>query len=150
MTVDIYGHLYQRIADIEARIAQLEAENNRLQAKLRSARSATGIATADRITELEGERDRMQAERDYNRTAHDSAILRIAQLTKHLAELEARWRDEKAEVDRLKEALRPFARLTKVEQARTAVIAEDDLIIVIVRAGDIEAARTALSGEEAK
>ncbi len=48
----------------------------------------------------------------------------------------------------LEVALRPFARLTKVEQARTSIVSTDDLITVVVRVGDIEAARAALSGEE--
>ncbi len=38
---------------LRARLTELEAEVARLQAKLRSARSTTGIATADRIAELE-------------------------------------------------------------------------------------------------
>ncbi len=64
-----------------------------------------------------------------------AAFRKIAALEARIADLEA--------------ALRPFARLTKVEQARTAVLAENDMITVVVRVGDIEAARAALlAGEE--
>ncbi len=52
-----------------------------------------------------------------------------------------------AERDMLKAALEPFALLKKFEQFRTSLVAENALITVVVRVGDIKTAIAALSGE---
>ena len=120
--------LRTRIAELEAEVARLAARDNLGPYKLIHPDHLAGLDA--RIAELKEEVERLRNDGAGNRY------------------WEGRWRDEKSERDRLKEALRPFARLTKVEQARTDVIAENDLITVVVRVGDITAARAALSGEE--
>ncbi len=111
------------------RIAELEAAGIR-------ASNEFSIALRDsrvRIAELEAE----QTTPPMWRKAYDEQKIEIARLTA-----------ENARIAELESALRPFTKLRKVEQFKTAVLVEDDLITVVVRVGDIKAALAALSGEE--
>ncbi len=103
-----------------------------------------------RIAELEAERDEIRKLGNLSNAMWQDAKARIAELEAKLRQSGQDLASVVNDKTRLEAALRPFAHLKKVEQARTAVIAEDDLITVVVRVGDIEAARAALSGEEAR
>ncbi len=86
------------------------------------------LAAWSRIAELEAELTKARADQKADR--------------KEAADWREEWRTATLkERDRLKAALRPFAFLAKLEQVKTAVIAEDDLITVVVRASDIENAK---------
>ncbi len=78
---------------------ELEAERNNLRSMLAAAEAQLN---EDRLRRGV---DALVAERDYHRTAHDGAILRIAQLTRRLDELH----EVEAERDRLKAALTDLA-----------------------------------------
>ncbi len=83
----------------------------------------------------------------------DRALAEIARLTAingDLCAVNLRHAEARARIAELEAALKPFSFLTKLEQIKTDIVAENDLITVVVRVGDIDAARAALSGEGVK
>ncbi len=90
---------------------------------------------------------------NHDRTARElrDRIAELEAANAALTQLVGRYRTDntalKAERDRLKAALEPFALLKKFEQFRTSLVAENALITVVVRVGDIKTAIAALSGE---
>lgn len=93
--------LRARIAELEAQVAEIDAARM----------DRIGRELVARIAELEGERD-------YHRTAHDSAVQRIAELTKRNTALEA-------ECQRLTAQVRPFSDAL-AERVIAAQVAEID------------------------
>jgi uncharacterized small protein (DUF1192 family) len=100
-------------------------------------------AANERIAELE-------AERDYNRTGHDSAILRIAELTKRIAELEAEV--ERVAADDLRKlqlavGQRDTLRQRSRELEAANVICRTDIAALMTSCDKLEARNTELEAE---